>query len=192
MYEELEQYLSKARLMPYLNLANNNKEKAIDLYKDNIEMSKSFYTLLSYFEIFLRNKIDTTLIKHISKDWFKKIQWKNKHKELIEKVENFEKDDLMSNLSLGFWVYMFDKSYENTLWTVGNLNKLFSKKVKRCDIFKKLNDIRILRNRISHYEIIIKDKNKLKEIYDNILYMIKSINENLFNWIVKNYKIEIN
>lgn len=67
-YEDLEKFFSKERMKKYLVMANNDKEKAVKLYFDNINYSSKLYTILSYFEVFLRNKINNKMAK-IDKEW---------------------------------------------------------------------------------------------------------------------------
>ena len=192
MYDKLEYYLSEARLRPYLELANNDKEKAVELYKLNIEVSKNFYALLSYLEIFLRNKIDILLTKDISENWIDKIQWRNKHLEQIEEVKNkikrkkkiYNKHDIIGNLRFGFWVHLFDNNYQSSLWYT-SLNKIFSFRTNRKYISRILKDVLEFRNRISHYEIIIKN-DLLERNKNNISFLIKEIDKELYSWLISN------
>ena len=54
-YTELIKFLSEERLDKYLKYTDNDIKLAIKLYELNIEISKSLYLPLNYFEIFLRN-----------------------------------------------------------------------------------------------------------------------------------------
>ena len=58
----IKKIISTERLKPYLKYhANNNIDKALAHYKANIEISESFYSLLSILEIGFRNNIDYQL-----------------------------------------------------------------------------------------------------------------------------------
>lgn len=83
---------------------------------------------------------------------------------------------------------MFDKNYESILWSKA-LNKVFSPKTSRNIISYKLQNILELRNRISHCEIIIKNKKLLKENINNILSILGDINKSLYEWIINNCEI---
>lgn len=50
--------ISNERFEPYLIHSNNDKQKALELYQLNIEVSQSFYAPLSVLEVTLRNRID--------------------------------------------------------------------------------------------------------------------------------------
>ncbi len=191
MYEKLETYLSKERLNKYLELADGNKEKAIKLYELNLNISESFYILLSYFEVFLRNFCNNKLIEEVGENWFdtkilngnnkNKGQWAiNKIEETKEKIKKRKKEkkiinyiptntDIISNLELSFWTNLFCVNYEFTIW-IPYLRNIFYG-FNRKNFFKIIDSIRELRNRIFHYEPIIFDK-KIKEKYDNIISIV--------------------
>lgn len=68
---DLERLLSPKRLSTYYNLFPNEKEKAIEYYRLNTQISESFYPLLSNLEIVLRNSIHHSFSIHYkSADWF--------------------------------------------------------------------------------------------------------------------------
>ena len=69
MYDKLEIFLSKYRLEPYLLASGNDKNKAVELYNYNINLSKSLYPLLNYFEIILRNVCNNKLIEKFKNNW---------------------------------------------------------------------------------------------------------------------------
>ena len=81
--ELLINLLSKKRLDKYLLFTDNNINKAIELYNLNLNISKSLYIPLSYFEIFLRNTCNDKLKKELGDYWFdnKKIMYGNNQKE---------------------------------------------------------------------------------------------------------------
>jgi hypothetical protein len=53
--ENFEKLISKPRFERYLLACQNDPILAIELYRNNIQKSKEMYTLLSIFEIILRN-----------------------------------------------------------------------------------------------------------------------------------------
>ena len=194
MYNELEKFLSSERLKGYLD-KTKTKSEAIDLYEKNIFLSSKLYFLLNFFEIFLRNYCNEKLKKELGSDWYMKTdillgdnkekgQWAIDQIKLTkEKIEKNKKekrivdypillDDIVSNLELGFWTNLFIANYNNTIWRP-YLRFIF-KDFERKKLFKILDDIRKLRNRIFHFEPIVFDT-KLKEKYSNIKYIIEYI-----------------
>ena len=101
MYEKLKDYLSEERLKTYLDFTNNDKEKAIELYDWNIILCESLYSLLSYFEVILRNICNNKLIEKFSENWYlniKLLQGNNPEKgewainKINETIKKYEKE----------------------------------------------------------------------------------------------------
>ena len=206
MYNKLVNYLSKERLKPYIELTNNSNE-AIDLYEINVIVSHSLYVLLQFLEIGLRNKINNQLISKFGEEWYfnrdlilgediqKGTETVNAIKEVVErikgrKIEKKLKDitvtnnDVISNMSFGFWVNLFCGNYQNTFWNK-SLKHLF-KNFKRKELNSILNKIRILRNRVFHHESIITDKKSFKEHLDLVLDMLKILYDEEVNLYIYN------
>ncbi len=194
MYEKLETYLSRERLNKYLELADGNKEKAIKLYELNIIFSHSFYVILQFIEIGLRNKINKSLIKCFGDEWYlnnellfgenkeKGISTIEKINKTIEKIKErkIEKKkesiitngDIVSWLDFGFWTNIFCGNYANTIWS--QCLKYEFKEFKRKELHSKLNKIRILRNRIFHYEPIINSQSiNMKDNINLLFYFVE-------------------
>ena len=86
----MENFLTENRLKKYLLFTNNNIKRSLELYDLNVKVSESFYTLLCYFEVFLRNFCNEKLIKEIGENWFDnkilKGNNKNKSQKTIEEM----------------------------------------------------------------------------------------------------------
>ena len=170
----MENFLTENRLKKYLLFTNNNIKRSLELYDLNVKVSESFYALLCYFEVFLRNFCNEKLIKEIGENWFDnkilKGNNKNKSQKTIEEIEKTKSKiikykqekkiinyiptnaDIVSNLEFGFWSNLFCANYENTIWAP-YLKQIFVG-FTRKELFKIINNIRKLRNRIFHYEPI--------------------------------------
>lgn len=167
---------SSNRLSSYKYNINDTDSIALERYLFNIEVSKSLYPLLSILEISLRNRINQAIENTTQKDWlmkelnsqnilqtgeFNKLQ-DAKQKLLKKGHKNFTKDDLIAELSLGFWIYLCGRKYKNTLWHKAGFFKTvfadypnFSEFDKLGKISPSLQLLLKLRNRIFHHEIII-------------------------------------
>ena len=210
-YNGLEKFLSKERLDKYLQFTNNDIRKAVKLYELNIEISESLYLPLNYFEVFLRNHCNNKLVKEIDSNWFnanillgnnkEKGQWAiNKIKEAKSKIIKHKKEkkilnyipnsnDIISNLELSFWSNLFCANYEFTIW-IPYLKHIFVG-FQRKNLFKIIDAIRELRNRIFHYEPIIFNQN-LEEQYNNIVAIICFIsNKTICNYIENKTKFRL-
>jgi len=186
-YDFFEKILSKPRLNKYKNALNGDKEKALVLYKLNIELSKQFYEMLNFFEIMLRNAINEHYSHYffnndwislkLNTDFFVEHNKKSaiKEEERLLKTNRYSADRLVASLSFGFWVSLFSKhSYAKGNKT---LLRIFPNKLKgmnQKDIYQDLDSIRLLRNRIAHYESICFNKNHdiSVDYADRSLYLI--------------------
>lgn len=145
-WDTLIPLVSAARLQPYLNAANQNKEKALELYKINIKLSETLYPFFSIFEVTLRNRIATVLINKYGENWFNGNRGKwvdgvtkmnanpgtninsstgNLELDALKKVKeklnkdriNIIYDNIIAELNLGFWIgLLIKKSYRKEIW----------------------------------------------------------------------------
>ncbi|GAA3930250.1 hypothetical protein GO495_07380 [Chitinophaga oryziterrae] len=65
-FNKLSLYLSAQRIDRYLAATENNKHKAIRLYKANLKIAQAFHPLLGIMEVTLRNRINTILTNHFT------------------------------------------------------------------------------------------------------------------------------
>ena len=159
---------------------------------------------MSLLEITLRNKICNAFEQLICKDLF--IQELNKqniladkeYQKLLEAANKIRKsgkkitnDRLVSEMTLGFWVHLFTKSYRPKLWDKkGFFEAVFSNYSNNGELRKiapiqyNLLNILRLRNRIFHHEIIINGNKTPEEQYQLILdtlHLLSTEIENLLN-----------
>lgn len=176
-YSTLEYYISQPRLKRYLTATNNSKTNALKLYQKNLRVSQAFYPILNLFEIFLRNVIDYQISSHFAnpnwiiteKNGFMNDPSLSSSKYFLKySVAGAEKTiagnkgkipvtsgKVIAELSFGFWTSLFQKYHYKLIG--GVVIHCFPKKplkVNREIISKKLNNIRLFRNRIYHNEPI--------------------------------------
>lgn len=65
--------------------------------------------------------------------------------------ENVTADDAISNLTLGFWAHMTDRSHERDLW-IPSIHKAWPKGTTRSEINDRIVGINRVRNCAAHYE----------------------------------------
>ena len=194
-----EKYISKSRLQYYSSL----KE-----YKKNILLSKNFYIPLSILEVSLKNSLDDYFIKTIGIDWLfdksfikPQLQLKidnaikilNQNNKLYAKNKQLNHNNLVSELSFGFWMMLLKKPYQQYL-RYSDLKQIFpnlpskkDKSINRHFVFTKLNNIRLFRNKVFHHDKITSKteyQNMMDEIYevlscfdDEIVKITKELND---------------
>ena len=190
--KSLEISISPERLSTYLRHTNNHKEKALKLYLQNTTISADFYILLQHIEITLRNALHNMLKDHFSQEnWYecKKCSLAESESKLIEKArkrvgerhEYIKTPHVIAELSFGFWVSLLAKKYHQNLW-IPALHKSFPHAVlERKNIYKHLEHLRNLRNRIAHHEPIF--MRNLGKDYEDISIALKWLAPDMAAWI---------
>lgn len=154
-----------------------------------------FYDPLHLIEIFLRNQCHKAFGLYLKdSEWLKNNQTHSilrsheirlinqKIEELRKKKDNFTENDIISNLMFGFWTQLYDNHYKEIHIKTIHIQLPFStprdRNLKELRI--RLNGIRLIRNRIFHYEPIWYKEN-LRDIFEQCWSIIKSIqNSHLF------------
>ena len=176
-YSEFEDIISQKRMRKDLLACNNDSKKAMTLYRYHLKLSQEMFTLISCFEVALRNKIDKQLTANLGNDWLRDAVIPNgrlyydlrveKTRKIIEKAYNelmrsnaYSHSKLLSEMEFGVWKYMFS----NVVYALMGQsllhifpNKPTSTRQHRYDnsyIFQELDYINKLRNRIAHHEPI--------------------------------------
>lgn len=185
--------ISTPRYLRYLSACGNSRQKALKLYRMNLLLSQKMYSVISVFEVILRNSIDRHMISRKGNTWLEDAiqiggyldanpgcgdSFHNVHEAIAKLGENYTHDRLIAKFTLGFWTYQFaPKEYAASGDT---LLEIFPKKpfgTKQKDIFQKLIKINDMRNRIAHHEPICFEGNnisieKTKRRYELILELL--------------------
>lgn len=191
--QQTKHFISIPRFQVYLDNTGSDFDKAIQLYKANIEISEAFYPLLSILEISLRNAINQKLTQHFNDPfWFKNnlpIDFLPFVSEATQKLTRQRKtitaDKIVAELNFGFWNRLFSRHYTAILWkplrvvfqnTPKNLRK-------RDTIADSLYRIRTLRNRIYHYEPIFGNLQEIDKIHTEMITFLTWLDKDLPNLI---------
>lgn len=201
-YIEFEKIMSAPRMNRYLTACAGDSKKAMTLYRCNLNLSQQMFTIISCFEIALRNKIDEHYTGIYGNDWLKnsvqtggffnvRKTYRTKKTvvaSLTKLNSNYTHNKLIAEMDFGFWRYLFAKPQFNAAGKT--LLRIFPAKPRSTPsvqynqtfVFEELMKINNLRNRIAHHEAIcfksghnIIDTGYVSRHYTLIL--------NLFNWM---------
>lgn len=202
LYLTLKNSVSDIRLHSHkAHQSNSTCLELISLYFYNIQLSESLYPTLNFFEVSLRNSMYEAFKTEFNRaDWYNQpnlfngkllAQLTEVKSRLSNKGIQQTPNQIISELTLGFWVGLFNSAYEQMIWRrYPNLLKLIFPKIpkkyrQRIVIANRLNPIRDLRNRVFHHEpiLLMKDLDKIHQtIYDvlnwqnpNVIQLLKSI-----------------
>ncbi len=191
----------------YIAACNSNTRKAMTLYRYNIKLSQELLAVVGCFEVALRNKINHHFIARHGNDWLRDMILPNgrfytdnrvaKTKKIIENAylglvrsRRYSHDKLLSEMEFGIWKYMFSNP-QFTL-TGQSLLTIFPNKPQStasCQydnsyLFKELDFINNLRNRIAHHEPICFGTGANRSVIDTS-YALNRYSRILilFNWL---------
>lgn len=157
----------------YLAACGNDSRKAMTLYRKNLQLSQEMFTVISCFEVALRNAIDKQCTSSLGNDWLRDgantagifdnrncYQTRQSINDAINKLHTYSHHKLVAELGFGFWRFMFAHHQFNA--TLRILLKAFSSKpistptlqYNHTYIFNQLAKLNDIRNRIAHHEPI--------------------------------------
>ncbi len=165
----LNSTFSKARISPYLE-KDDSAIQVLEKYHANISLSEAMHPTLHYFEVCLRNRIDQVIKKHYGADWLINYprqlilseQDIKKIESIASKVRRENKkepvhDDIVAQMTFGFWCSFFHRKYDPAIWHRKDAVKMIFPNLprvnrKRAYIENKILTIKEIRNRIAHHE----------------------------------------
>lgn len=164
---DMEAALSLERFARYVIWAGGDRERALELYELNARLSESLYIPLQILEVALRNRVHDRMSKLHGEGWFdvdgllevpnQRHQVATARQDLSREKKEPTPGRVIAALSFSFWTAMFSPAYED-LWRGGLVEiavRPDGKRLSRKDFSRRLNPIRILRNRVAHHEPIL-------------------------------------
>jgi hypothetical protein len=165
---QLRRAISHERLDAYRQRSTSSEDAELFAhYAWNMALSESLYTPLQCLEVSLRNGIHDAATAYFKTDtWFNlpgilyppefnKVQ--EAKGTLLKGKKPLDAGRIIPELTFGFWTSLFDVRYEKIFWpwllkpVVPNMPRHIR---IRKNLSKRLNRVRILRNRIFHHEPI--------------------------------------
>ena len=166
-YAGLEHILTKPRLSVYRQDGADDTT-ALARYLYNIALCRELYAPLHIFEVSLRNAIDEALCIFFGcADWYDALPFDNGTRSKITEAKNkiirngksVTHDRMIAELTLGFWTSLVTTRYSQSKFQSHVIKRCFKNCPVRSRSIKNLqetlNKMRLLRNRVSHYERII-------------------------------------
>lgn len=166
----LMRVLSEPRLQAYRLDAAESPEVMVGRYRWNIALSMSLYPAIQQVEVALRNNLHRAASSLLGTDsWYDSIPQILTQREqdaiLAAKVELSKQrkpadpDRLVAELTLGFWTSLLSRDYERHFWPrmLSSTFPFMPRRLRtRATVAGRFQEIRRLRNRISHQEPVFK------------------------------------
>ncbi|ENA1802873.1 Abi family protein [Flavobacterium psychrophilum] len=200
IYSEFEKVITPARLGRYRTACGGDTRKAMTLYRKNLKLSQEMFTILSCFEVALRNEIDKHYTAIYGNNWLRDAAavggfFDNYRNRKTQNIINTGVADLnryythfklVAELNFGFWRFMFvDRQYRaagNTLLAIFPSKPTSTPAIQynHTYVFNQMALINDLRNRIAHHEPIcfqpgasVKDTTYARQHYNLILQLFQ-------------------
>ena len=175
-FSDFEATLSPQRMRRYVQACGGDTRKAMTLYRYNLQVSQEMFTLVSCFEVALRNAIDRQLTANLGNDWLRNSVSHGgifddpiliKTRDIIHhayrklsQAHTYSHDKLLAEMEFGIWKYMYSPIQYRV--TGRNLLNIFPNKPRSSAqvqynqryIFNEIDRVNSLRNRIAHHEPI--------------------------------------
>lgn len=217
--EDINKYISNARLKSYLEACQNDYIKALKLYQANMRLSQSFYPLLSLVEVILRNALNEKFTVYFNDD-----HWLINQKDKIMKDSSLTYKDrktgktknnyflsdsisksiekskskpvtqgvIIADLNFGFWTAFFNKSHSALFRGVPmSIFVKLPSGYNRSTVAKILDKLREFRNRVYHNEPII-FKKQVNGLFEFNLLKVESTYQDIksiFSWFNLDFKL---
>lgn len=195
-YQKIQNSLSAVRLSTF-EQATKTLPDALELYRWNMQISAAFLPCLQVCEVLLRNSVSHVLTLRHGNRW----AWErgfigtlpnptkgyNQRTALAKATQGTtDINNVIPELNFAFWQMMFTSRHDVQLWLpyltqifpnapISNVSQL------RNEIYKELEIIRSLRNRIAHHEPIF--KRNLQQDYERIIKIIRYQSIDTATWL---------
>lgn len=219
-FKKFSKLYSNARVSRYVKAANGDKRKAQKMYYANARIAQAFQPLLSFFEVILRNQLHYALASHFNDvQWlinqktgfmsdpslthtvkktgkvmvndFLKKEVERSERTLIGKKRNITAGRVIAELNLGFWNSLYETHHYALLKGVPcQIFKSLPTGYGRKEVNNAIQEIRTLRNRVSHNEPLcfsnkVYDMTYAKEMYGKITDFLSWINPEITSSLKK-------
>lgn len=143
-------------------------ERILQRYLWNIQLCEALYPVLDLLEVTLRNALHAALSQHTGQaDWYSTFPLEPREAATVQDAVNTLQrkgkpvvpGGVVAEMSFGFWCSLFDVRYEHGQrlwpWLAGaTLPNAPRHERQRKTLSRRVNRLRLLRNRVFHYEPI--------------------------------------
>lgn len=186
--------ISTPRIKSYEDLGfEEDNEALLFAYFSIQEISSHFFVPLQVLEIGLRNSLHNSLKEHFAtkrpgQNWYDVVELSDMSKKMLITAKetttrncgaHYSDDDLISNITFGFWVYMLDEQHRlpenpHSFWQQLSGTVFPGKGKKKIkEIFFLLKQVNIIRNRLYHHEPVWKKKQAKTYNYNKAIEILK-------------------
>ena len=186
--------ISRDRFATYLALASDDDTTALQLYARNVALGAAFHGPLQALEVTLRNAVHRRMMEVYGQSWFDNAPLAAPEQKAINKAkDSLDREGkqptpgrVIAATNLGFWVALFAKKYDATLWRTA-LHECFGTGQSRANVHDSLNRLRTLRNRIVHHEPIL--QRDLRADHRWIVWLLERLSPETASWVAYHSRV---
>lgn len=181
---DLREVASDVRLRSYQRSDRDDIDTVV-AYLWNLRLSEALYPILAIFEVTLRNALHNALTERYGTEtWFdRRGLLEDRDRDEVEDArDRLRRDDveidaneIVAHLSLGFWVALLQRHYEDRLWEPEGgalLAAVFphapGERRDRDELWDICNRARVLRNRVAHYRPVFNQERLAEDHADTV------------------------
>lgn len=191
---ELRVGIADERFATYLALASDDEVLALQLYVRNIAVGSAFHGPLQALEVTLRNTVHNYMVQVHGAHWFDSAPLRDTEQKAVRKAkQSLQREgkpqtpgQLVAALNFGFWVALFARKYDGTLWRTV-LYQCFDSRPSRTEVHDRLNTLRTLRNRIVHHEPIL--QRNLRADHARLLWLLRRLSPPTRAWVAHHSRV---
>lgn len=199
-FDVLNNIFSASRVHPYRE-QTDSPEQTLLKYHQNIKIGILLLPSLHYLEICLRNQVDRALRNLYSEEWLidppEQLNLSEQDIRKIQKIkgavfktrrEEATQDDIVAQLSFGFWCSLLQKKYDPIIWQRKNVFKTVFPNIEKSKRTRKyiepqIIEIKKVRNRIAHHEPIWKNAKSISEVHTMCCRLIRAMSKEAFEML---------
>lgn len=192
-------WLSAARFAPFLNAADGDYERALDLYDWHAELSASSHQVIHRFEVVIRNAIDRALgqgqpQEPLKETWLLDFDLLRPSaiKQVIVAAERLERGKaltrgrVIAGLPFGFWAGLFGNQYEE-LWRQHLRDAFPYGSPTRKDLAPSMGRIRRLRNRVARHDCLLSQD--VGGVVEEMVRIVSWVDPEARAWLVSRTRV---
>jgi Abi-like protein len=199
-FRELPAVITADRFSTYLAAQAGNVDQAIRLYTWNVEVSAALWGPLQAVEVALRNALHQQMrTRYQREDWWdassvglaaeQHRQVQRAIAKLVRRRQPYLPGHVVAELSLGFWTGLLGRGngYEHRYWIPILRHAFPPYRGSRVDLHRRVENLRLLRNRIAHHEPIF--ARHLAADHSSILVLAGYMHPDVHDWISSHSRV---
>lgn len=151
-------------------------------YRQHLVETSDVWVWISLIETALAQALSLELVAKYGSNWLNAPDFRKSIGTDLEAFRTKDKKLKLSRLTFGFWTTLIQDNKEKAFW-VPSLNKAFVGGANRRLIYKAAREIRLVRNKLAHHEVL--NKEVIEKLRTTIGFLAESLAEGFSEYVFK-------